>query len=37
VNADDYEALMALVVRTGSGGDEVARQARDEWERQHGR
>lgn len=37
VNADDYEALMSLVVRTGSGGDEMARQARDEWERQHGR
>jgi hypothetical protein len=37
VDAEAYEALMSLVVRTGSGGDEVARQARDAWERQHGR
>jgi short-subunit dehydrogenase len=37
VDAETFESLMSLVVRTGSGGDEVARQARDAWERQHGR
>ena len=31
------EAVMGLVVRTGSSGDEVARQARDAWEKQRGR
>jgi uncharacterized protein len=31
------EALGSLVVRTGSMGDEIARAARDEWERQRGR
>jgi uncharacterized protein len=31
------EALDGLVVRTGSRGDEIARQARDEWERRRGR
>jgi hypothetical protein len=37
VDAEAYENLMSLVVRTGSGGDEMARQARDAWERQHER
>ena len=37
VDAEAYEAVMSLVVRTGSDGDEVARQAREAWERQHGR
>jgi uncharacterized protein len=31
------EALGSLVVRTGSMGDEIARQAREAWERQRGR
>jgi short-subunit dehydrogenase len=31
------EALEGLVVRTGSMGDDVARMARDEWERSRGR
>jgi short-subunit dehydrogenase len=31
------EALGSLVVRTGSMGDDIARQARDAWERGHGR
>jgi short-subunit dehydrogenase len=31
------EALGSLVVRTGSMGDEIARQAREGWERQRGR
>jgi short-subunit dehydrogenase len=31
------EALGSLVVRTGSGGDEIARAAREAWERDHGR
>jgi short-subunit dehydrogenase len=31
------EDLGSLVVRTGSMGDEIAREARDEWERQRGR
>ena len=31
------DALDGLVVRTGSMGDEVARVARDEWERSRGR
>jgi hypothetical protein len=30
-------ALDGLVVRTGSHGDDVAREARDEWERTRGR
>lgn len=37
VDAEAYENLMSLVVRTGSDGDEMAREARDAWERQHGR
>jgi short-subunit dehydrogenase len=31
------EGLLSLVVRTGSRGDAVARQAREEWEHAHGR
>jgi short-subunit dehydrogenase len=31
------EALGSLVVRTGSRGDEIARQAREAWERERGR
>jgi short-subunit dehydrogenase len=31
------EALGSLVVKTGSRGDEIARQAREAWERQRGR
>lgn len=31
------EALAELIVRTGSQGDEVARQAREAWERERGR
>jgi len=31
------EGLESLVVRTGSRGDEIARQAREAWEREHGR
>jgi short-subunit dehydrogenase len=31
------EALGSLVVRTGSGGDEIARSAREAWERDRGR
>jgi uncharacterized protein len=31
------EAIDGLVVRTGSMGDEIARQAREDWERQRGR
>jgi short-subunit dehydrogenase len=31
------ENIMQLVVRTGSMGDEVARLARENWEREHGR
>jgi hypothetical protein len=31
------EALGSLVVRTGSMGDEIAREARKAWERDHGR
>jgi short-subunit dehydrogenase len=31
------EALGSLVVRTGSMGDEIAREAREAWERDHGR
>ena len=37
VDAETREAVMSLVVRTGSGGDEVARQAREAWERDQGR
>ena len=32
-----FEAIDGLVVRTGSMGDEIARQAREDWERQRGR
>jgi short-subunit dehydrogenase len=31
------EAVLGLVVRTGSGGDEAARLARENWERERGR
>ena len=34
---DSREALGSLVVRTGSKGDEIARQAREAWERERGR
>lgn len=37
LDPDAREAVAGLVVRTGSGGDEVARQARDAWEKQRGR
>jgi short-subunit dehydrogenase len=36
-DAATREALGSLVVRTGSMGDEVAREAREAWERDHGR
>lgn len=36
-DAATREALGSLVVRTGSMGDEIARQAREAWERDHGR
>jgi uncharacterized protein len=36
-DAATREALASLVVRTGSMGDEVARQAREAWERDRGR
>lgn len=37
VDPEYRDALAALVVRTGSQGDEIARQARDAWEAEHGR
>jgi short-subunit dehydrogenase len=37
VDPEYRDALAALVVRTGSQGDEIARQARDAWEADHGR
>jgi hypothetical protein len=37
VDPEYRDALAALVVRTGSQGDEIARQARDAWEEQRGR
>jgi short-subunit dehydrogenase len=36
-DAPTREALGQLVVRTGSQGDEIARQAREAWERERGR
>src|SRR4051794_36350635 len=36
-DAAALEGLLGLVVRTGSGGDEVARLARENWERERGR
>jgi short-subunit dehydrogenase len=37
VDPEIMEAIEGLVVRTGSMGDEIARQARDAWERERGR
>jgi short-subunit dehydrogenase len=37
MDAPTREALGQLVVRTGSGGDEIARVAREQWERDRGR
>jgi short-subunit dehydrogenase len=37
LDAPTREALGQLLVRTGSQGDEIARQARDAWERERGR
>lgn len=37
MDAEAREALNSLIVRTGSMGDELAREARAAWERDHGR
>lgn len=37
LDAESRDALEGLVVRTGSGGDEIARQARAAWELERGR
>jgi uncharacterized protein len=36
-NTEALEGVLSLVLRTGSHGDESARQARDQWEQAHGR